>query len=210
MDKRDFFRNYDLLMPHYCEPYKKFLNIGASAIPKNAKSILELGIGTGNFSLEVQKRIPEIKIQGIDLDESLLQKTKEKIPSAKIYQRDIVENNYPRTDYIISSLATHHFPTQTRKKTLLQIARHSKGFVNFDLVVFPNQTFEEVIKKCLGFSRKYFSKKELKKIEEEMRRNDNPMPLEEVEELFNSNEFKFEILAKQSPYVVYKVFSNSK
>lgn len=210
MDREYFFKNYDKLMPHYCEPYEKFLKIGALAIPDDTKSILDLGIGTGNFSLEIKKRIPSIKIHGIDLDERALKTAKIKIPDAKLCNGNILNSPFPKTDYIISSLATHHFSSETRNKYLLKIAKSSKGFINFDMAIFPNQTFGNVIQQCLKFSSKYFSKQQLKEIEKEMRKNDNPMPLKETIRLFNSNGLEFKILVKQSPYAIYKVFNKFK
>ncbi|MGD9276886.1 MAG: class I SAM-dependent methyltransferase [Candidatus Pacearchaeota archaeon] len=210
MQTRDiFFENYDEIMPLICPAYNESLEIAASAIPKNAKSILDLGIGTGNFSLKVKEKIPNIKIYGIDLEQRLLEKTKTKIPGAKLYCKNILNGDFPKTDYILSSFATHHFPTEIRSEELLKIARASKGFVNVDLAIFPNQTFENIIQLWGDFAKNSFPEESVKMLEKEMRTNDNPMPLEDIVNLFSSKEFDFKILAIKNSYVVYRVFNKS-
>ncbi len=206
--KNYFFEHYDEIMPKICAPYQRFLEIAASAIPDGARSVLDLGIGTGNLSLEVKKRIPGIKIYGIDLGD-LLQKAKIKIPDAELYCRDILGGDLPQTDYVGSSLTAHHFPPESSLRELLKIAGISRGFINFDLAIFPGQTFEDLLRRCSNFAERSFSREKVRNIEKEMRQNDHPMPLEEIISLFPQEKFDFKILATENPYVVYRVFNKS-
>lgn len=203
--KEQFYEDYDNTIVQICEPYREFLSIAAGAIPKNFKSVCDLGIGTGNFSVEVQKEIPNVKLYGIDRDKNSIEKALKKIRDLKAYNRDFFSEPLPNVDYFISSLATHHFDSSTRIEKLTQIANGAKGFINFDLMLFDGNDFEDVIKLVLSFARKNFPNQDLSDIENEMRTNDNPMQLKEIKDVFEPLGFKFEILAKRAPWAVYKV-----
>jgi SAM-dependent methyltransferase len=207
-NREDFFNQYDSMMPKFCKPYLEFLKIGAEAVPESTKSVYDLGIGTGNFSQMVKNRIPDVKIYGIDLDEKQIEKASLKLKDSILYCQDIFSMPFPRTDCIISSLVTHHFDNDTRRKKLIDIAKNSKLFINFDMVLFPGYNLERTIERISEFTTINFLPEDAREIEKEMRQRDNPMPLEEKIELFESNGFSFKLLAEDLPYVVYAVSGN--
>jgi SAM-dependent methyltransferase len=211
MGKReDFFEQYDLMMPKYCKPYLEFLKLGAEAIPKDTKAIYDLGIGTGNFSGIVREKIPNIKIYGIDIDENQIERARLKLKNATLYCGEIFSVPFPKVDCIISSMVTHHFDNNTRRQKLIQIAKNSKLFVNFDMVLFPGYNLEATIERISEFTRTNFLPKDAEEIEKEMRERDNPMYLEEQINLYKSEGFSFNMLATDLPYVVYSVSPNKK
>jgi trans-aconitate methyltransferase len=208
--RQEFFYNYDIMMPRFCKPYSKFLRIGAEAVPEETKSLYDLGIGTGNFSETVREKIPKVRIYGIDMDFNQLEKAGIKLKDAILYWGEMFSVPFPEVDCIISSLATHHFDNETRRERLIQIANKSKLFINFDIVLFPGYDLTKTIEKISEFTRLNFLYEEVMEIEEEMRKRDNPMPLEEQAELFKSAGFGFKILAASPPYIVYSVSGNKK
>lgn len=207
LTREKFYSHYDEIAPKIFDSYHKFLSIGAKAIPSNAESIYDLGIGTGNFSAAVKKRIPNLKVYGIDLQEDATKIAKSKIKDLEVYHGDIFSRPFPKVDYIISSLATHHFDNETRTKKLIQIANSSKGFVNFDVVLSRGQKLEDIINLVLSYAEKNFpDKNDLEQIRYEMTNHDNPMPLREHKKIFESLGMDFNILARKEPYMVYSVF----
>lgn len=56
------------------EGYKEM----ARLVPENAKTLLDLGCGTGLELAEIFKRVPNIEVTGIDLTKAMLEKLKEK------------------------------------------------------------------------------------------------------------------------------------
>jgi hypothetical protein len=207
LTRGEFYSNYDLNMPKYCEPYFEFLNIGARALPKDVSSICDLGIGTGNFSLAAKVHIPNLNICGVDYDQTMISAALNKIPDALIYNRDLFAEPLPKADYMISSLALHHLDTASRNQKLADIVKEARGLINFDLVLFGGYSFDDCIRDVLAFASKSFPDPEsIKNIECEMRKNDNPMPIEEQKMLFESLGLKFEILAEKRPYVVYHAY----
>ena len=208
--REQFYKDYDVMMHKVCEPYQEFLSVGAKAVPKDAKSIYDLGIGTGNFSLAVQSRIPNIKVYGIDTDQRAINIAKTKVKNAEIYCGEFFSRPFPKADYFISSLATHHLDVQTRIQKLTKIAASAKGFINFDMFLRNGDTLEDALTPILNFAKRHFNKQEIKEITKEIQLNDNPMQLDEQEKLFRSLGLEFNILAEQWPYAVYSIFRPQK
>lgn len=203
-----FYADYDKMIQKICEPYNRFLVIGANAIQENARSICDLGIGTGNFSFEIKQRMPNITIYGIDINENSINVARNKLGNAKIFNRDLFSMPLPNVNYMVSSLTTHHFSTDTRIKKLTEIVKSARmGFVNFDIMLFNGDVLDDVIQSILLFAKKSFSEKQdLEQIEYEMRTYDNPMPLEEQRFLFESLGMKFDLLSVRKPFAVYHTY----
>ena len=211
IDKEKFYSEYDNVMPGLCKPYGDFFKVGAEAVPEDVRSICDLGIGSGNFSLEVVQRIPSVEVYGIDLDGGALKIAKEKIPGATLYERDFFSEPLPKSDYIISSLATHHFSSEERLERLEQIARNGKGFVNFDMFLMNKNDLDKTVGLILEHVRKFHSDKEsLDNVEYELRENDNIMSLDIQGDLFRKIGMEFEVLARDAPWAVYHAYWLSK
>lgn len=202
----ELYSNYDNLIRKVCEPYDKFLSIGAQAIPENTRSVCDLGIGTGNFMAKVQEQVPNAEFHGIDKKIDLLNIAKSRISKLKIYNCEAFSEPLPKVDYFISSLMTHHFDSETRIQKLTEIISNSNGFVNFDTFLFNGDTLKDNIGYVIDYAKQNIQDNEIiEKIIEEMEANDNPMPFEEQREVFESQGLNFEVLAKKVPYAVYKV-----
>lgn len=203
---KDFYTNYDTIIPLICRPYNKFLEIGSAAVPKDVRSICDLGIGTGNFSVAIRKLSPNIIIHGIDRNEDFLRIANNKIHGLKIYKRDLFESEFPKVGYIVSSLTTHHFDSKTRKDKLAKIASRANGFINFDMALFDTYNLDDAIEKIIWFAKHSYSGRELEEIARVTKESDNPMSLEEQRELFESMGLKFEVLVMDFPFAVYHTF----
>ncbi len=93
----------------------------ASLVPKNCKTLLDLGCGTGLELDSIFKNLPDIAVTGIDLTEAMLLKLKEKHPMKKL---DLICADYftvdlgaERFDCAVSFQTMHHFTHE--KKTEL-------------------------------------------------------------------------------------------
>ena len=201
----EFYANYDIIIPKICPDYHLALNLGASAVPKDAKSICDLGIGTGNFSFAVKKQISGITIYGRDLQPKLLEIAQDKLPNAILEYKDAFASSLPDAEYFISSLMFHHLSTDEREDKLLKIARAGKGLVNFDLALFEGKTKKDLLETSLDFARNSLGPEDLEKMATEISENDNPMELEEHRRIFESAGFKFGLLYKKFPHVIYFV-----
>lgn len=200
----EFDANYDGVVDEFCRPYREFFKIGAEAIPKDVVSVCDLGIGSGNFSVEVVKRISGVEIYGIDLNGVALEKARVKMPKAHLYEREFFAEALPKTDYIISSLATHHFSDTERLARFEEIVRNGRGFVNFDMFLMDGNNLEDSIDLILEYVKKYRpDEKSLHDVAHEIRKNDNMALLDEQESLFKGIGMRFDVLAVDAPWAVY-------
>lgn len=99
--------------------------VGSKTHPK----VLDLGIGTGTLSLQLQKN--GASITGVDFSESMLEKAGEKLGNIPLYHQDLTEglpiDLYGESyDYIVSTYAFHHIPTVLKKMYLKHLVSYLK------------------------------------------------------------------------------------
>ena len=114
----------------------------ADYLPENSIRILDLGCGTGLELEGVLKKVPNAKIECLDLSEKMLEKLKEKYPQENVKVRkinffdfDYIKDYY---DAVISVMALHHF-TEDEKNVLykkIYDTLSGKGvFINSDYLI---------------------------------------------------------------------------
>ena len=149
---------------------KKFVNLGG----KN--KLLDVGCGTGNLLLEINKNSKDSILYGIDLSPKMIQIAKSKSENSKNISFKIgsgdklpYESNF--FDYVICSHSLHHHPNP--EKSLIEINRVLKpegtlivvdGFTNgilrkinfFITKIVQNESFVQRFKKqeMFGFFKK--------------------------------------------------------
>ena len=98
--------------------------IAASVCP-NAKSVLDLGCGAGNFTLKLLDLIPDLDCTLVDLSLPMLDKAKErisKVSKGKIstVQTDFLNLQLPAEtfDIVVTGAAMHHLRTDEEWETV--------------------------------------------------------------------------------------------
>lgn len=103
--------------------YKLLLNeIFRRVLAQNAKTVLDIGFGTGVLTAKLYER--DCDIWGQDFSANMIALAREKMPSARLYQGDFSQGLagellQKRYDAIISTYAIHHL-TDVQKAALLQ------------------------------------------------------------------------------------------
>ncbi|MEO8253845.1 MAG: class I SAM-dependent methyltransferase [Flavobacterium sp.] len=87
----------------------------ARAVKPDAKTILDLGCGAGNYTLKMLSKVPDLNCTLIDLSPNMLNKAKERVSEAttgevKTIQGDIREIELPKNhfDIILAGAVLHH------------------------------------------------------------------------------------------------------
>jgi tRNA (cmo5U34)-methyltransferase len=117
----------------------------AVAAAVEGRRILELGTGTGETAVRILERIPDAAWTGIDADEGMLGRARERLPHADLRLARL-EDPLPEGpfDVVVSVLAVHHLDGDAKRDLFTRVSRISDVFVLGDLVV-PERPEDAVI-----------------------------------------------------------------
>ena len=129
--------------------------IAASVCP-NAKSVLDLGCGAGNFTLKLLDLIPDLDCTLVDLSLPMLDKAKErisKVSKGKIstVQTDFLNLQLPAEtfDIVVTGAAMHHLRTDEEWETVFTkiLKKQKKGgcFWISDLILHDNPAINQLM-----------------------------------------------------------------
>ena len=113
----------------------------AAVVTPNAKSMLDIGCGAGNFSLKLRQRLPEIEVTLIDLSQPMLDRASERLKvGVTAIQVDIREYDLPAEslDIVLAGAVLHHLRTEAEWisvfRKIHQALRPGGSFWIFDMV----------------------------------------------------------------------------
>lgn len=131
-----FYNAYDSMIRRVCPGYDDLLELVARNIPAGAKSVLDLGCGTGTLASRVFERLPGVRYFGIDLQESLVEAARKKLEGKKavFIAGDIMRADWPPADCVVSSLALHHLSHEDKERVFRKIQQSSSCFIYFDRI----------------------------------------------------------------------------
>ena len=121
----------------------------AKLLPETAKTLLDLGCGTGLELYEIFKRIPHIEVTGIDLTDAMLQRLREKYPDKKL---NLICGDYFKVpfgngfDCAVSFQTMHHFKKDKKAelyKKLYSALSESGVYIECDYMV-TSQALEDL------------------------------------------------------------------
>ncbi len=120
----DFFtarlNGYDVHMLNDVKGCKEGYAVMAGLVPEYAKSLLDLGCGTGLELAEIFKRFPKLAVTGIDLTQAMLDALKKKFTGKNL---TLIHGDYFKCDFgnvfdcAVSFQTMHHF-RKTKKAAL--------------------------------------------------------------------------------------------
>jgi tRNA (cmo5U34)-methyltransferase len=101
-----------------------------------ARTVLELGTGTGETALRVLAQHPTARWTGIDASDAMLARARERLPHAELRLARL-EDPLPSGpfDLVVSVLAVHHLDGDAKRDLFTRIAQISDNFVLGDVVV---------------------------------------------------------------------------
>ena len=116
--------------------------------------VLEIGCGTGSFSLLIKRRQPDVEAVGLDPDPKALVRARRKAERAGVsIQFDQgFSNSLPYEegtfDYVFSSMMFHHLKFDAKEKTLREVRRVLKQAALFAMLDFKKP--ESTLGRLLG------------------------------------------------------------
>jgi ubiquinone/menaquinone biosynthesis C-methylase UbiE len=110
---------YDARIRTFIPHYEEMLAVAADSIPANARTIVDLGIGTGALAGRCARRARAATIVGIDSDGEILKMARRRLGSrAELLCGSFLRVPLPRCDAVVASLALHHIASVAAKARL--------------------------------------------------------------------------------------------
>jgi tRNA (cmo5U34)-methyltransferase len=110
--------------------------VAAATDALEIRTVLELGVGTGETAFRVLERNPNATWTGFDSNERMLARARERLPKADL-RLSRLEDPLPSGpfDLVVSALAVHHLDGDGKRDLFTRIAQVTDNFVLGDVVV---------------------------------------------------------------------------
>jgi trans-aconitate methyltransferase len=117
--------DYDARIRTFIPDYDEMLDAAAAVVPASARTIVDLGTGTGALAARCLRRAPRARVVGIDADQEILELAAQRLGHRGAFVVDsFLRAPIPRSDVVVASFALHHVRTRRAKATLYnRIAR---------------------------------------------------------------------------------------
>lgn len=110
---------YDARIRTFIPDYEEMLDAASAAVPASARTIVDLGIGTGALAARCLVRYPRARIVGIDEDSGMAALAARRLGDrARFVAGSFLRLPIPQCDAIVASLALHHVRTRLAKRRL--------------------------------------------------------------------------------------------
>lgn len=138
-------RQRALLIPGYADFYRWAVDL----IPAGARTIVDLGAGTGLLAMHVLERLPGALLHLIDVSEAMLAQARQRFAANanvtfETGDYSVVALPAP-TDAVISALSIHHLVDGQKRALFAGVARSLRPggvFINADQVLGPTPHLE--------------------------------------------------------------------
>ena len=115
---------YDARIRTFIPDYDRMLDVAAAAIPRNTRTIVDLGIGTGALASRCLRRAPGARVVGVDADADILALASRRLGSRVTpVAGSFLRTPLPACDALVASFALHHVRTRSAKAALYRRVR---------------------------------------------------------------------------------------
>ena len=115
---------YDRSIRRFIPDYEEMLDAAADVVDPKARTIVELGIGTGALAARCLKRAPSATVVGFDADPGILALAARRLRDAgTLHTANFVRAALPAADAVVASFALHHVRTRQAKMQLYRRIR---------------------------------------------------------------------------------------
>jgi tRNA (cmo5U34)-methyltransferase len=112
-------KDYDARIRTFIPDYEEMLDVAAAAIPAPARTIVDLGIGTGALSARCLASAPAARVVGIDLDPAIVTLAARRLRDRATFATgSFLRAPLPRCDAAVASFSLHHVRTRAAKAAL--------------------------------------------------------------------------------------------
>src|SRR5713226_3203952 len=115
---------YDARIRTFIPDYEEMLDVAAAAVPARARTLVDLGIGTGALAARCLEIAPRARVVGIDVDPQILALAARRLRDrATLAAGTFLRTPLPSCDAVVASFALHHVRTRAAKAALYRRIR---------------------------------------------------------------------------------------
>lgn len=202
--------DYDSRIRTFIPHYEEMLEVGAAAIPPTARTIVDLGIGTGALSSRCLRTARRATAVGIDVDPAILALAQRRLGDrASLTTGSFLRAPLPACDSVVASFSLHHIRTRTAKASLYRRIREALRpgglFVSVDChpaadIVVRDAQFAE----WLAHLRRAYGPAQAKATLASWSHEDVYVPLDAELALLRSAGFRVELLWRRGAFAVIR------
>jgi tRNA (cmo5U34)-methyltransferase len=215
--------DYDSRIRTFIPHYEEMLDVAAAAIPRRARTIVDLGIGTGALSARCLKTARRARTVGIDVDPEILavaQRRLGKPPSpsgfggpprsrATLIAGSFLRAPLPACDAVVASFSLHHVRTRSSKAALFRRIRAALRPRGLFLSVDCHPAIDPVVRRAqfdewLTHLRRAYSPARATALLEAWSHEDVYVPLEAEIALMRAAGFRVELLWRRGAFAVIR------
>jgi SAM-dependent methyltransferase len=200
----DYDRQIRTLIPHYAD----MLSAAAGAVAPGARTIVDLGAGTGALSARCLARARGARVIGIDADADILTLAARRLgPRAAFVRGSFLRAPLPRADAVVASFALHHVRTRDAKRRLYRrvraALRRGGAFVSADCHPARDAALAVAQRRAwIAHLRASYSPAQAEAFLRAWAREDVYVPLDEEVALLQASGFRVEIVWRQDAFAV--------
>lgn len=199
---------YDMRIRTFIPGYEEMLEVAADAVPRSARTIVDLGTGTGALAERCLKKARRAQLVGIDADGEILKLAERRLGKrARLLRGSFTRASLPACDAVVASLALHHIPTRTSKAGLYRRIRaglRPRGvFISVDCQPAANPSVaREQRQGWKAHLLSSYTPKQAAALLASWAQEDTYVPLEVELELLRKSGLKTEVLWRKGPFAV--------
>lgn len=188
--------------------YEEMLEVAADAVPRSARTIVDLGTGTGALAERCLKKAPRAQLVGIDADGEILKLAERRLGKrACLLRGSFSRTSLPTCDAVVASLALHHIPTRSAKAGLyrrIRAALRPQGaFISVDCQPAANpRVAREQRQAWKTHLLSSYAAKQAAGLLAAWAQEDTYVPLEVELELLRKSGLHTEVLWRKGPFAV--------
>jgi len=199
---------YDARIRTFIPDYERMLAVGASAVPRRARTIVDLGTGTGALAARCLRRATGARLVGIDADAGMLAVAARRLRSrAAFVTGNFLRAPLPRCDAVVASFALHHVRTRGAKQRLYARVRSalSPGGVLISVDCNPSRDRDEAHDQrnaWLAHLRRSYSSRDAQGLLRAWSKEDVYVPLDDERQMLQRVGFEVDVLWRRGAFAV--------
>ena len=208
--------DYDARIRTFIPGYAALLAAGADAVPRGARTIVDLGTGTGALAARCLRRAPRASLVGIDADPGMLSIAARRLASAArpSARTAFVAGNFlrlpiPPCDTIVASFALHHVRTRAAKARLYARLRSALGrrgvLVSVDCHPSADRAAARAERDAwLAHLRRTYSRREAEGLLDAWSKEDVYVPIESEIQMLERVGFQVQVVRRRESFAVLR------